>query len=443
MSLCSYRSFWPEFDMNTFQRVFSIFMLPILVTACAPSQQTASKASTASPASYEPSKKNQAPTTLSGKDKFATAIALDSTTNAVNPTASIKAGSESKPVAGQAALSIMGADISSLKKSEDKGGVYYDENGVQGDALKILKAHGLNYARIRVWVNSLDGYHGKTQLLEMARRLKAQNIKLLVDFHYADSWADPGKQPKPKAWENLSFNELRQALYNHTFDICNSLKEQGTPPDMVQVGNEITNGMLWPDGRNDKNFDNLAVLLKEGYRAAKDCSPDTLVMLHLDNGGNNVMYRWWFDNIVAQGVPFDLMGVSYYPYWHGTLTDLQNNLDDIALRYNKDIVVVETSYAFTPDNSDYYENIITTQETQGYPFTPEGQAKMLADIMTVVRKVPNGHGLGIMWWDATWTAVPGNGWDPANPSSGNEWENQALFDYENHALPAMDLFRMP
>lgn len=344
---------------------------------------------------------------------------------------------------GRAVLTVMGADISSLKKSEDMGGTYAYEDGTTGDALNILKDHGMNYARIRVWVDSPDGYHGKAQLLQMAKRLKEKNIKLLVDFHYADSWADPGKQPKPAAWADLNFDDLKQALYDHTYDICNSLKEQGTPPDMIQIGNEITNGMLWPDGSNKENFDNLAALLKEGYRAAKDCSPSTLVMLHVDKGGNNEMYRWWFDHIIEREVPFDLIGASYYPYWHGSLADLQNNLNDIALRYDKDIIVVETAYAFTRDDNDSYKNIIRFEERPGYPFTPEGQAKMLADVMAITRAVPNGHGLGVMWWDATWTAVPGNGWNPLHPDFGNNWENQALFDYENRALPAMNLFNQP
>lgn len=340
-------------------------------------------------------------------------------------------------------LSVMGADISSLKKSEDCGGVYAYEDGTQADALKILKDHGMNYARLRVWLKSPDGYHGKTQLLEMAKRLKVHGIKLLVDFHYSDSWADPGKQPKPAAWEGLDFARLKKALYDHTFDICNSLKEQGTPADMVQVGNEITNGMVWPDGKNEESFDNLAALLKEGYRAVKDCSSEALVMLHLDNGGNNVMYRRWFDNILEREVPFDLIGVSYYPYWHGTFDDLRNNLNDIAIRYDKDIIVVETAYPFTSEDKDNYPNAMKDQVTPGYPFTPEGQQNMLAAIMDIIRAVPNGHGLGIMWWDAVWTAVPGNGWDPADPTTGNGWENQALFDFDNRALPAMSLFGNP
>jgi arabinogalactan endo-1,4-beta-galactosidase len=344
---------------------------------------------------------------------------------------------------GRAALTVMGADISSLKKSEDKGGTYADSDGTPGDALKILHNHGMNYARIRVWVDSPDGYHGKAQLLEMAKRLKKNDIKLLVDFHYSDSWADPGKQYKPAAWEDLDFEGLKQALYDHTYDVCIGLKKQGTPPDMVQIGNEINNGMLWPDGKNDQSWDNLAALLKEGYRAVKDCNPSTKVMLQVAEGGDNKLFQWWFDNAIQHEVPFDLIGVSYYPYWHGTLGDLQSNLDDIAVRYDRDIIVVETAYPFTSDDNDHFDNIIRFQTSPGYPATPEGQAQMFAAIMNVVRSVPGGHGLGVFWWDATWTAVPGNGWDPAHPTSGNNWENQALFDFENRALPAMDLFSQP
>ncbi len=339
-------------------------------------------------------------------------------------------------------LVVRGADISSLKKSEDKGGTYAYEDGTQADALQILRDHGVNYARVRVWVNSPDGYHGKAQLLEMAKRLKQYEMSLLVDFHYADSWADPGKQPKPAAWKDLDFEGLKQAVYDHTFDVCNSLVKQGTPPEMVQIGNEITNGMLWPDGRNDQSFDNLATLLKDGVRAIQDCSPETKVMLQVDNGCRNEMCRWWFDNILVQKVSFDLIGVSYYPYWHGTLADLQANLNDITARYDKDIVVVETAYPFAGIDPENYGDLIHFEEYPGYPFTPEGQARMLADVMSIVRAVPHGRGLGVMWWDATWTNVPGNGWDPFDPTSPNNWANQALFDDESRALPALKLFRL-
>ena len=216
-------------------------------------------------------------------------------------------------VTGRSALSILGADISSLKKSEDMGGVYRYADGTQADALQILKDHGLNYARLRVWVDTADGYHDKAEILEMASRLKNKGIKLLVDFHYSDNWADPGKQIKPAAWKDYDFEQLKKAVYEHTLDVCNSLVAQGTPPDMVQVGNEINAGMLWPDG-DYQHMDNLAALLKEGYRAVKDCSSSTTVMLHLAEGGDNDLYRWWFDSMVQREVPFDVIGISYYPY---------------------------------------------------------------------------------------------------------------------------------
>jgi arabinogalactan endo-1,4-beta-galactosidase len=346
-------------------------------------------------------------------------------------------------VAGQSALSILGSDISSLKKSEALSGVYRYPDGTQADALQILKDHGLNYARLRVWVDPADGYHDKNEILEMALRFKSLGIKLLVDFHYSDNWADPGKQIKPAAWQDYDFEQLKQAVYDHTFEVCGALVAQGTPPDMVQVGNEINSGMLWPDG-DYTHFDNLAALLIEGQRAVKDCSPSTLVMLHIAEGGDNDLARWWFDNITRRDVPFDVIGISYYPFWHGSLAELQYNLNDISARYGKDVILVETAYAFTDQDKDNYPNIVDNSlAVAGYPLTPEGQRAFMRDVMAIVRAVPDGRGLGIFYWDATWTAVPGNGWDSTNPEFGNAWENQALFDYDERALPALEEFLNP
>ena len=346
-------------------------------------------------------------------------------------------------IPGRSTLSILGADISSLKKSEDMGGVYRYPDGTQADALQILKDNGLNYARLRVWVDPIDGYHGKAEILAMAVRLKNLDIKLLVDFHYSDNWADPGKQIKPASWKDLDFEQLKKAVYDHTYDVCHSLVLQGTPPDMVQVGNEINAGMLWPDG-DYNHFDNMAALLKEGYQAVKDCSSSTLVMLHIAEGGDNDLARWWFDNITRREVTFDVIGISYYPFWHGSLAQLQFNLNDISSRYDKDVIVVETAYAFTDQEDDFLSNIANRGlVVPGYPFTPEGQRTMLRDVMSIVRAVNNGRGLGVFYWDATWTAVPGNGWDSTDPASGNAWENQALFDFNDRALPAVAEFLNP
>lgn len=349
-------------------------------------------------------------------------------------------------IPGQTALSILGADISSLKKSEDLGGVYRETDGTPGDALDILKNHGLNYARLRVWVDPADGYHNKERVLEMAQRFKEKGIKLLVDFHYSDNWADPGKQYKPAAWEGLDFPALKKAMYDYTFDVCSSLVAQGTPPDMVQVGNEINSGMLWPDGHtwDPPNWDNLAELLTAGYDAVKTCSPDTQVMIHIAEGGDNELAKWFFGNITMRDVPFDVIGISYYPIWHGTLAELQFNLDDISARYDKDVIVAETAYAFTAANDDKLANIFgPDMAVAGYPLTPEGQQAFLRDVMAVVRAVTNGRGLGVFYWDATWTAVDGNGWDNTDPSSENAWENQALFDFDGVVLPALDEYLNP
>lgn len=342
---------------------------------------------------------------------------------------------------GGTGLQIRGGDVSSIKKNEDFGGRYYTSAGQQADPLAILRGAGMNYARLKVWVNPADGYNNKARVLTMATRIKAHGMKLLVDFHYSDSWADPGKQVKPAAWANYSPAQLTTAVYNHTFDVLNSLKNQGTTADMVQIGNEINPGMLLPTG-STSNFADLAQLLTAGSNAAKAVSPATQVMLHLAEGGDNGAFRWWFDQATSRGVPFDVIGASYYCYWHGSLSGLQANLNDMASRYGKPVVVVETAYGFTTAQKDSETNIFGSSHAQtcGYPATPQGQADAFRAVVDVVKAVPNGRGLGYFYWEPGWTAVIGAGWDPANPAAGNGWENQALFDYQSRALPAMAVF---
>jgi arabinogalactan endo-1,4-beta-galactosidase len=373
-------------------------------------------------------------------------------------------------VPGASRLSVLGADVSSLKKSEDLGGVYLTSWGKPADALAILKAHGVNWIRLRVFVNPADGYHGTAELLTMARRAKALGLKVLVDFHFSDFWADPGKQWTPAAWVGETFPQLQQTYVDYIKGVMTALAKQHTPPEMVQLGNEIQSGMLWDyapsftavlpnwipcadDGYGHvpttytcmeihENWGNLASLLTVGYNTVKSVFPSTRVMLQLADGGSNGTYQWWFDNVTTRNVPFDVIGVSFYEYWHGPLAALQYNLNDITARYNKDAIVVETAYPFTVAPGDSTPNSVDASILPaGYPATPAGQAANFRDIMSIVRAVPNGRGLGVFYWDATWTAVKGNGWSPRDPNSGNAWENQALFDYSNRPLPAMDDFR--
>jgi arabinogalactan endo-1,4-beta-galactosidase len=334
---------------------------------------------------------------------------------------------------------IKGADISHLTKNEDYGAVYRDHRGKRGDAVRILRQNGVNWARLKVWVNPADGYNSKARVLAMAKRAKAQGMRLLIDFHYSDAWADPGKQNKPAAWADLPFDGLRQALYDHTYDVISALRRQGTPADMAQVGNEINGGLLWPDGRWD-NWDGLAALLTAGSEAVTAASPSTKVALHLAEGGDNGGHVWWFDNAIARGVPFDVIALSHYVYWHGPLGALQANLFDLSARYGKPIALVETAYGFTLEENDHEANIFNAslEQAGGYPATPQGQADALRDMFNVVAAVPGT--LGVVYWEPTWTAVDGAGWDPADPTSGDGWENQAVFDYSGRALPALRVF---
>ncbi|QNP68791.1 glycosyl hydrolase 53 family protein [Streptomyces roseirectus] len=344
--------------------------------------------------------------------------------------------------AGTTGTSIHGSDISSLAKSEAKGGVYKNASGTTGDAINILKNAGMNYARLKVWVNPADGYNDKAHVLALAKRIKASGMRLLVDFHYSDKWADPGAQSKPAAWASHSYSQLRTDVYNHTYDVLNALKAQGTTADMVQVGNEINGGMLWNEG-STSNWTQLAGLLNSGYDAVKAVNSSTTVALHLAKGGDLSGTRWWFDSAVSNGVKFDAIGLSYYGYWHGPLSDFQTTLDDAAARYGKPVFVAETAYPFTLAQDDSLENQIdlSSELVSGYPATVAGQTRWMNDIASIVEAVPNGRGLGVFYWEATWTAVTGNGWDPADASSGNGWENQALFGYDDRALASMSWFK--
>jgi arabinogalactan endo-1,4-beta-galactosidase len=244
---------------------------------------------------------------------------------------------------------ILGADISFLPQMEGRG-MKFSDKGEPGDAMQIMKAHGFNYIRLRIFNQPANpkGYSPKQGFCdlehtkEMAKRIKAAGMKFLLDFHYSDYWADPQQQNKPAAWVGQDFTTLKKSLYDYTVDVMQQLKDQGTTPDMVQIGNEINHGMLWPDGEIN-NLDSLAQLIYEGVKGVRKVSPNTIIMLHIALGGQNAEARFFLDNMVKRNVPFDVIGLSYYPKWHGTPADLKNNMADLAKRYKQQVMVAEYS----------------------------------------------------------------------------------------------------
>lgn len=277
---------------------------------------------------------------------------------------------------------MLGADISFLPELEARG-MKFSDNGVEKDAIMILKDHGFNYVRLRIFNDPArdsgyspgKGFCDLANTKKMAKRVKDAGMKLLLDFHYSDYWADPGKQYKPAAWRNLSFEDLKKAVYDYTKDVIQQLKDQGTTPDMVQIGNEINHGIIWPEG-NVSNFDGLAQLINAGTAATLSVDPSIIMMLHVALGGQNDESVFFIDNMLARGVYFDVIGESYYPKWHGTLDDLRDNLYDLVRRYNKDVIVVEYS-------------------------------ALKEEVNKIAFELPNGKGKGTCIWEplSTWEKV--------------------------------------
>ena len=322
----------------------------------------------------------------------------------------------------------------------------------------------MNLIRLRLWNDPYDpeghpygaGTNDLARTMELARRCKALGLPWLLDFHYSDFWADPGKQYPPKAWADFNPEQLEQAIYTFTRQTLETLRKADLLPAMVAPGNELSNGLLWPLGKTP-NWENIARFVSAGIRAIRETAPSAQIMLHLDNGGNNALYRYWFDSYLAHGgADFDCIGLSYYPFWHGSMESLRDNMHDLADRYGKPMIVVETSTAFTLTECNDYEGI-SLEEKRGlaanektaarvpYPMSPEGQTAFLRDLWTVIRSVPEDLGRGFVWWEPGWLPVKGSGWTtPAGLAyvkekgpGGNEWANQGLFDYEGRTLPAL------
>ena len=338
-----------------------------------------------------------------------------------------------------------GFDASYVKRVEDKGGVYRNAQGQVEDIFKILAEDGVTYVRFRVWNNPPAGYCSKADVLALAQRARAAGLKIMLDFHYSDGWADPGQQTRPAAWTNLSFNDLNRAVFDFSYDVVNSMIKQGTPADIVEVGNEIIHGLLWPDGhvlRGDPTYDTpaqwkqFATLVKSGIRAVKAAHSHAKIMIHIASGDDTEM-RWFFDNLKANRVHFDIMGLSYYYLWHGTISQMSTNLADMATRYQKPIIIAETAYPFTLGWNDWTNNIIGLegQLSPDFPATPAGQTAFLQAVVNMTKAIPRRLGAGVFYWGGEWIST-----SPQDPD-GSTWENQALFDFNSTAVEAFSVFK--
>ncbi len=327
-----------------------------------------------------------------------------------------------------------GVDLSMLKQVEDNAGLFYD-NGNQIDPIQEFNSKGINTVRIKIWHNPLLNYNDLESVLEIAERVKNADLDLLLDFHYSDTWADPSNQNKPAAWENLNFETLCDSIEQYSRYVITKLKNQNTLPKYVQIGNETDCGFLWPDGyvcgesNNDIQWNKLRDLFMhaiEGVNTALDFEDSLKIISHVSSGGN-----WFFGNLLEEDIPIDILAISYYPMWHGTLADLNQNINMLATQFGKPVLVVETAYPFTLSWNDNTNNILglETQLLDGYEASEEGQFSFLYDLISLVHD--NDFGYGICYWAPDWISTS---------QFGSPWENQALFDFDGQLLDAVSVF---
>lgn len=370
-------------------------------------------------------------------------------TGAIRPAAAAAAAvAPGSPARPGRALRVRGADVS-FTLQEEAAGTRFSDCGRVRRVEDILAQHGATYVRLRVWVNPPAGYSDRAAALALARRARRAGLKVLLDLHYADFWADPAHQTTPAAWAGQDLATLAGTVRAYTRDIVAEFARRGAPIDMIQIGNEITAGMLWPlgqiyrpDGEHWPEFTTLLAAGIAGARAGNPARHPLEIMVHIDRGGDNGGSRFFFDHVRDAGVDFDVIGLSFYPFWHGPMAALQQNLADLAARYGKPLVVVETAYPWTTADGDDLANFITSADqlpdVGRFPPSPAGQAAYFEALRDLLRAVPDGLGAGFVDWEPEW--VPGVGWEPG---AGNPNDNLTMFDFTGRALPSLAAFRAP
>ncbi len=303
-----------------------------------------------------------------------------------------------------------GADIGWLSEMEAAGKKFYDNSGAQKDCIDLLKSKSINAIRLRVWVNPTDGWCNAADVVKQATRAHKKGMRIMIDFHYSDWWADPGKQNKPAAWKTLSFTELKAALAAHTRDVLQQLYNAGITPEWVQVGNENDDGMLWEDGRASTNMAQFAALIQSGYDAVKAVNSNIKVIVHISNGWNNSLFRWIFDGLKSNATQYDIIAMSLYPTvanWRQLNQQCLDNMKDMISRYGKPVLISEV----------------------GMPWDAADSCKLfLQDIITKNKSLPNSNGLGVFYWE---------------PQSYGNWKGYTLGAFDNSGKPtaAMDAFK--
>ncbi len=367
---------------------------------------------------------------------------------------------------------IMGMDVSSVLALEDSGVRFYDYNGEEADLFQILAESGVNHIRVRVWNDPYDenghGYGGGNcdilKDVEIGKRATKYGMKLIVDFHYSDFWADPGKQMVPKGWKDMNIEEKADALYQYTLDSLKQLKDAKVDVGMVQIGNE-TNGSL----AGETIWLNIVHhLMANASKAIREVYPKALIAVHFANPEKADSYDFYASKLAYYDLDYDVFASSYYPYWHGTLDNLSRVLSDIAEKYGKKVMVMETSYAYTNEDSDFFGNTISDESSvaKPYPYTVQGQVNSVLDVIdTIANQTANG--IGVCYWEGAWISVGtesyeenlkkweeyGSGWassfaskyDPQDAGryyGGSAVDNQAFFDPSGHPLESLKLFEL-
>ena len=301
---------------------------------------------------------------------------------------------------------IKGADVSWLTQMENAGKRFYNSSGTETECMQLLKTAGVNTIRLRVWVNPAAGWCNTADVVTKATRAKTLGMKILIDFHYSDSWADPGQQTKPAAWAAQDVATLQTSVYNHTVAVMNALKASGIAPEWVQVGNETNDGMLWPEGKASVNMANYAKFFIAGYNAVKAISPSSKVMVHISNGYDNALFRWNLDGLKANGAVWDVIGMSLYPStanWTMLNSQCLTNMNDMVTRYGSEIMICEVGMSW--DQAASCNSFLT-------------------DLITKVKSLSNNKGLGVLYWE---------------PQAYNNWQGYSLGAFDNAGKPTIAL----